>query len=55
MRSEKGEIVSNQFPRKPSVARVSNHEPEIVTLVAEAEESSYIRDRVKKSTGGELV
>lgn len=49
MRSEKGEIAINQFPRKPSVARVSNHEPEIVTLVAEAEESSYIRDRVKKA------
>lgn len=48
--SEKGEIASNQFPRKKTpVARVSNHEPEIVTLVAEAEQASYIRDRVKKA------
>lgn len=31
------------------MAGVSNHESEIVRLVAEAEQSSLIRDRVKKS------
>lgn len=40
MCNEKGEIASHQFPRKKtSVAGVSNHEPEIVKLVAEAEQS----------------